>query len=78
MCIRDRSSSADIVIDDPGVSRRHFEVTVDGSHAQASDLGSTNGTLLDGKRISKVNVTDGTVLQAGDSTVVFHRSEAGS
>lgn len=72
------SSSADIVIDDPGVSRRHFEVTVDGSHAQASDLGSTNGTLLDGKRISKVNVTDGTVLQAGDSTVVFHRSEAGS
>ncbi|PMC98930.1 DUF2662 domain-containing protein, partial [Brevibacterium paucivorans] len=39
---------------------------------------STNGTLLDGKRISKVNVTDGTVLQAGDSTVVFHRSEAGS
>lgn len=72
------SSSADIVIDDPGVSRRHFEVTVDGSHAQASDLGSTNGTLLDGKRISKVNVTDGTVLQAGDSSVVFHRSEAGS
>lgn len=72
------SSSADIVIDDPGVSRRHFEVTVDGSHAQASDLGSTNGTLLDGKRISKINVTDGTVLQAGDSSVVFHRSEAGS
>lgn len=72
------SSSADIVIDDPGVSRRHFEVTVDGSQAQAADLGSTNGTLLDGKRISKVNVTDGTVLQAGDTSVVFHRSEAGS
>src|SRR5699024_8517427 len=40
------SLSSDFVIDDPGFSRRHFEIIVEGDHAVANDLGSTNGTIL--------------------------------
>lgn len=71
------SSSADIVLDDPGVSRRHFEITVSGARAVATDLGSTNGTLLDGRRITSVTLTDGAALTAGDTAVVFRETETG-
>lgn len=69
------SNSADIVIDDPGVSRRHFEITISGEHATASDLGSTNGTLLDGRRITSVTLTNGVKLVAGDTPVIFSEEE---
>lgn len=65
------ANSADIVLDDPGISRRHFEISVSGPHATATDLGSTNGTLLHGRRITTVNLSDGAVLTAGSSTVRY-------
>ena len=65
-----------VVIDDPGMSRRHFEITVTHDHATATDLGSTNGTLLDGRPIDSVSLSEGTVLTAGDTPVTY--SEAGS
>lgn len=65
------SNSADFVLDDPGVSRRHFEITIHGNHATATDLGSTNGTLHEGRRISTITLTDGVTLIAGDTSVVF-------
>lgn len=68
------SNSADIVLDDPGISRRHFEITIDGDHATATDLGSTNGTLFDGRRITSITLTDGVELMAGDTPVVFHET----
>lgn len=71
------SNSADIVIDDSGVSRRHFEVTVRDGHATAADLESTNGTLLDGRRITSITLTDGTRLTAGDTEVLFQHREMG-
>lgn len=71
------SNSADIVLDDSGVSRRHFEITVHGGHATATDLGSTNGTLLDGRRITSVTLTDGARLTAGDTEVLFQHREMG-
>lgn len=50
-----RDETADIVIDDPGVSRRHSEirVTTDGPHLVTSirDLNSTNGTFVNGDRV---------------------------
>jgi pSer/pThr/pTyr-binding forkhead associated (FHA) protein len=42
---------ADVVIDDPDLSRRHLEVRPDGDALIVEDLGSTNGTLVDGRRI---------------------------
>lgn len=65
------ANSADIVVDDPGISRRHFEITVSGPHASATDLGSTNGTMLHGRPITTVNLSDGTVLTAGSSTIRY-------
>lgn len=70
------ANSADVVIDDPGMSRRHFEITVTHDHAVATDLGSTNGTLLQGRPIDSVTLTEGAVLTAGDTPVTY--SEAGS
>jgi hypothetical protein len=71
------SNSADIVLDDPGVSRRHFEITVSGDQAVLTDLGSTNGTLIDGRRVTTVTLTDGVAITAGDTTVIFREAEMG-
>ena len=65
------SSSSDFVIDDPGVSRRHFEIIVEGDHAVANDLGSTNGTLLHGRKLTSANLADGDVLLAGEAEVRY-------
>ncbi|SMY11859.1 DUF3662 and FHA domain-containing protein [Brevibacterium jeotgali] len=69
------ANSADIVIDDPGMSRRHFEITVSGDQAVATDLGSTNGTHMSGRPIGSVSLSEGSVLTAGDTPVTY--SEAG-
>lgn len=69
------ANSADVVIDDPGMSRRHFEITVSGDQAIATDLGSTNGTLMSGRPIDSISLSEGSVLTAGDTPVTY--SEAG-
>lgn len=70
-----RDESADIVIDDPGVSRRHSEirVTTDGPHLVTSirDLNSTNGTFVNGERISSQRLQDGDRLTIGRTTATF-------
>ena len=40
------------ILDDPSVSRRHAEIRLDGSEFWIVDLGSTNGTEVNGKRVS--------------------------
>jgi len=70
-----RDESADIVVDDPGVSRRHSEirVTTDGPHLVTSirDLNSTNGTFVNGERISSQRLQDGDRLTIGRTTATF-------
>ena len=56
-----RSRQADIVIDDPNVSRQHAEVRPRGGAWVLTDLGSTNGSRLNGRQI-----TNSEVIQAGD------------
>ncbi|MEU5363187.1 FHA domain-containing protein [Streptomyces sp. NPDC005925] len=67
-----RSVDADVPLDDPDVSRLHCVVTVaaDGSVAVA-DLGSTNGTLLDGTPVTgrPVRFVPGALLRVGESTL---------
>ncbi|EKU46110.1 MULTISPECIES: FhaA domain-containing protein [Brevibacterium] len=70
------SNSSDFVIDDPGVSRRHFEIVVEGDHAVANDLGSTNGTLLHGRKLTSANLTNGDVLTAGDAEVRYTEQDS--
>ncbi|GAV32085.1 ftsZ-interacting protein A [Coriobacteriaceae bacterium EMTCatB1] len=48
-----RSPDADLVIADGFVSALHARVTPDGSEAIVEDLGSTNGTVLDGQPVTR-------------------------
>ncbi|MFJ7269857.1 FHA domain-containing protein [Streptomyces sp. NPDC099050] len=67
-----RSADADVPLDDPDVSRLHCTVTVlpDGRVAVA-DLGSTNGTTLDGAAVGaeRVALAPGALLRVGESTL---------
>ena len=71
-----RDASADLVIDDPGVSRRHVEVRIthDGPHQQVllRDLGSTNGTYLNGDQVGTEQLTEGDRVTIGSTTLIFH------
>lgn len=67
-----RSNEADIVVDDTGVSRRHLEIRTDGSTTYAVDLGSTNGSYINGHRIEGSAVLhDGTTITMGRTKIVF-------
>ncbi|MFF6812027.1 FHA domain-containing protein [Streptomyces sp. NPDC012403] len=67
-----RSADADVPLDDPDVSRLHCAVTVapDGG-VSVADLGSTNGTTLDGRRVGPrpVRLAPGALLRIGESTL---------
>lgn len=71
-----RDDEADIVVDDPGVSRRHSEIRIthDGPHLVMSvrDLGSTNGTFVNGDRIDSTHVHDGDRLTLGRTPMTIH------
>ena len=66
-----RSSDVDIVIEDEGVSRQHAMVMRDGPDTvRITDLGSTNGTFYEGKRIDSHTLRDGDKIQVGSTTVI--------
>ena len=48
-----RDATSDIVLDDAGVSRRHAQLTSAGATLTIEDVGSTNGTLVNGTRLSQ-------------------------
>ncbi|WP_392543783.1 FhaA domain-containing protein [Oryzobacter telluris] len=70
-----RDDAADIILDDPGISRRHSElrVTTDGPHTVTTirDLGSTNGTYLNGERITSEHLHDGDRVTVGRTSITF-------
>ncbi len=56
---------------DTGVSRRHLEISWDGQTATLSDLGSTNGTTVNGNPVQTWQLNDGDVIRVGHSSLVF-------
>jgi hypothetical protein len=66
-----RSREVDVQIDDPNVSRRHAEVVQQGSAWWVIDLGSTNGVEVDGSRVQRARLNDGTSFVIGETTVTF-------
>jgi FHA domain-containing protein len=66
-----RSRDADVQIDDPNVSRRHAEIVQEGSAYWLVDLGSTNGIEVDGKRVQRARLDDGSHFTLGETTVAF-------
>lgn len=75
-----RGSQSDLRVDDPGVSRRHAQIRVQGD-ADAPlisivDLGSTNGILVDGNRVQHAILDDGATVQLGSTTMRVHLTSA--
>jgi Protein of unknown function (DUF3662)/FHA domain len=68
-----RSQENDIVINDPNVSRRHARISRADGGFVVEDLGSTNGTLLDGAPIDRERIEGGDELTFGQSTARFIR-----
>lgn len=66
-----RGAEADITVDDSGISRRHIEILWDGSRAQLNDLGSTNGSSLNGNPVSKAPLPPDSVIDIGRTRIVF-------
>ncbi|MFF7213454.1 FtsK/SpoIIIE domain-containing protein [Streptomyces sp. NPDC008238] len=76
-----RSADADVPLDDPDVSRLHCAVTVDGEgRVTVADLGSTNGTFLDGAPVGEraVPLPAGALLRIGESTLRLEPAPPGS
>jgi hypothetical protein len=68
-----RSQENDIVINDPNVSRKHARISRADNGFVVEDLGSTNGTLLDGAPIDRERIEAGDELTFGQSTARFIR-----
>jgi Protein of unknown function (DUF3662)/FHA domain len=66
-----RSRDADVRIEDPNISRRHAEIVQEGSTYWLVDLGSTNGTEVDGKRVQRARLDDGSSFTLGETSVTF-------
>ena len=65
-----RGIEADIQIDDTSVSRLHCAIVL-GSDVLVRDLGSTNGTIVDGTRTSEALLRDGSILKIGNITLTY-------
>ena len=65
-----RGVDADIRIEDPGVSRHHAEIRV-GNDVILRDLGSTNGTYVNGTLVAEQPLRDGAVVTIGSTNLTF-------
>jgi hypothetical protein len=72
-----RSSTADVVIDQPSVSRTHARMWRQDERVLCVDLGSSNGTTVDGKAVGStpVEVEHGSSIQFGTARFRFERSD---
>ena len=66
-----RDATADIQVNDAGLSRTHFAINWDGSSGSVEDLGSTNGTTVAGANVKLQNIGADTVIKAGRTEFVF-------
>ena len=70
-CVIGRHPTVDFVLEDKLASRRHLRVyPLDGSWV-VEDLGSTNGTRVNGQRVQRVGLRDGDLIGVGTSELRF-------
>lgn len=65
-----RGQEAQFRLPDTGVSRRHIDIRWDGQVAMLSDLGSTNGTTVNGAPVQDWQLADGDIIRAGHSEIL--------
>ncbi len=68
-----RSSECDVRLDDANTSRRHAELRRIGDGYSVVDLGSTNGTEVNGQRIQETALMNGDVISIGTTKITFER-----
>lgn len=69
--------AADVVLEDPGISRAHAAVRARGGQITVEDLGSSNGTFVNGDAISgEVELADGDEIQVGGTVLAVQGADA--
>lgn len=72
-----RDPTCAVMIDEPGVSRYHARITISGPSATIEDIGSKNGTFVEGQRVTTARILPpGTQIRLGDTPLSFHHREA--
>jgi hypothetical protein len=64
-----RSSDLDMVLVEDMVSRKHAKIVTDDKGVSIQDLGSTNGTFVNGEKVRKVDLKDGDRILIGTSII---------
>lgn len=72
-----RGSEADIIVSDTGVSRRHLKIEITPDGVIATDMGSTNGTFVEGHRVDAATLMDGNTLTIGHTRITYWAGGAG-
>ncbi|MDF1702519.1 MAG: FHA domain-containing protein [Planctomycetota bacterium] len=70
-CVLGRDPGVDFVLEDALASRRHARITAQGGAWFLEDLGSTNGTLVNDRRITRVQLADGDTVRIGGTALAF-------
>ena len=69
-----RSTGAEFIVEAALVSRLHCQLTATADSLQVKDLGSTNGTFVNGKRVKTAELKDGDTLSVGRMELTVSRS----
>src|SRR5512146_3041638 len=70
-CAIGTHESNDLRLTDPRVSRFHCEIVLDGPEARIRDLGSRNGTIVDGVRIADAFLRSGSIIKLAGASLRF-------
>lgn len=70
-----RDGSCDYPIEDETVSREHCRIRIESGAFAIYDLGSGNGTYLNGARIYRADLQDGDILKIGESLILFKEAK---
>lgn len=71
-----KSPACQLVLQDPRISRRHVGLEISGARLRVSDLGSTNGTTVNGVEVTEAGLQGGEVLGLGDTILHVERRAA--
>jgi hypothetical protein len=70
-----RASDNDVIVDDPLVSRHHCQLKLQHGAYSLADLGSRNGSLVNGHQVGEVALGPGDVIRIGDTEIEFQVRE---
>ena len=70
-----RVAACDVVVDDKKASRRHARLISEGGVVEVEDMGSSNGTLLNGNPVDRRMLRDGDRIEIGKTVVVYREGQ---